>query len=195
MATAGRILTGFSKPYVATYAASGTTVTYSGCVLLGRGVNVSVEASDAGDDNIFYADNQAAETVAGIFGGGTATLTIDGLIDSTRKLILGLPNADQDGWTAYGDDMSVPYVGIGFIARYQAEGTSTYVPYVLTKAKFSVPSDSAATQEDSIDWQTTELTANLLRDDTTNHNWKLIGQEYASEALAETALTAKLGLT
>lgn len=192
---AGRVTTGFSKPYVALYASSGTTVTYSSCTQLARGVNVSVEAGEASNDNVFYADNQTAETLAGFFSGGTVTLTVDGLIDTTRKMILGLPAKDSDGFYHYGDGMAVPNVGIGYIARVQSDSVVSYVPTILTKAKFNVPTQAAATQEDEIDWQTEELTAVLMRDDTGTHDWKLVGEGYATEALAEAAMVAKLGGT
>ena len=43
MAAAGRVVTGFSKPYVAKYNVSGSTVTYSDGMKLARGVDVSIE--------------------------------------------------------------------------------------------------------------------------------------------------------
>ena len=195
MAANGRVCTGFSKPYVALYAASGTTVTYSSCTALARGVEVSVEAEEASDANNFYADNVLAESISGVFSGGTATLTVDGLLDATRKLIYGLPTADSLGWTHFGDSQSVPYVGIGFVTRYMSDGVTSYVPTILTKAIFQAEPQAAATQEDEVDWQTTELTATLLRDDSANHDWKLIGAAQTTEALAESAITAFLGAT
>ena len=185
MAAAGRVCTGFSKPYVALYSASSGTVTYSSGALLGRGVEVSVEAEEASEANNFYADNVIAESISGVFSGGTATLTVDGLLDATRKLIYGLPAADGDGWTHFGDSQSVPYVGIGFVTRYMSEGVTSYVPTILTKAIFQAEPQEAATQEDEVEFQTTELTATLLRDDSDNHDWKMIGAPQTSEALAE----------
>ena len=73
MAAAGKVCTGFSKPYVAKYAAAGGTVTYSDAQVLARGVEVSLEV-ESGDANNFYADNIAAETIAGAFTSGTLTL-------------------------------------------------------------------------------------------------------------------------
>lgn len=188
MAAAGRVCTGFSKPYVALYAVSNGTVVYGSGQLLARGVEVSVEAEDASEANNFYADNVIAESISGVFSGGTATLTVDGLLDATRKLIYGLPAADGDGWTHYGDSQSVPYVGIGFVTRYMSEGVTSYVPTILTKAIFQAEPQEAATQEDEIEFQTTELTATLLRDDSANHDWKMIGEPQTSEALAEAAI-------
>lgn len=189
----GRVATGFSMPYVALYAANEGTVTYSNAMPLARGVDVSIEA-ESSDDNIFYADNQQAETAAGSFTGGTVTLTVDGLKDDAAKMILGLPAASE-GWTAYGDEATIPYVGIGFIVRYQEDQVVTWVPVVIAKATFSMPNLEAATQEDEIDWQTQELEATIMRGDDANHNWKFVGTAQTTEALALAALQAKLGVS
>lgn len=190
---AGKVTTGFSKPYVAVYAASGGTVTYSNGTLLGRGREITITAEST-DDNIFYADNVAAENDGGRFTGGTASITIDGLLAETRKLIYGLPTA-QDGWTDFGDDMVIPYVGIGGIIRRMSDGVTTYVPVVLTKCRFNIAEDAAATQEESIDWQTEELEASIFRDDSANHVWKKIGDDQTTEAAAEAAIKTLFGIS
>ena len=193
MAAAGKVTTGFSLPYVALYANSGGTIVYSSGQKLARGVNVSI-APDSSSDNKFYADNVVAETEAGKFTGGTVTLTVDGLKPAARKLVFGLP-ASTGGWTEFGDDMAVPYVGIGFIARQQSDGTETFTPVVLAKCKFDLPTDEAATQEESISWQTESLTAQIHRADDSNHVWKFLGDEYSTEATAEAALKTKLSIS
>ena len=190
---AGKVTTGFSKPYVAVYAASGGTVTYSNGTLLGRGREITITAEST-DDNIFYADNVAAENDGGRFTGGTASITIDGLLAETRKLIYGLPTA-QDGWTNFGDDMVIPYVGIGGIIRRMSDGVTTYVPVVLTKCRFNIAEDSASTQEESIDWQTETLEASIFRDDSSNHVWKKIGDDQTSEAAAEAVIKTLFGIS
>ena len=199
MSAAGKVCTGFSMPYVAKYSNVGSVVTYSGVMQLARGVSVSLSL-DTTDDNVFHADNVSAETAAAIFTGGTATLTVDGLLAEAEKFILGLPETtkvtaggDQVDVSHYGDGMEIPYVGIGFVVRYQSGGVVTYAPVVLTKARFQQPGLDAATQEESIDWQTQELTATLMRDDTTNHDWKLVGADQPTEAAAEAVLKAILG--
>ena len=191
MAANGRVITGFSQPYVAVYSESGGVVSYASGQILARGVSVDLSI-DAADDNNFYADNVVAESATGQFGGGTVTLTVDGLFTAAEKLILGLPTADGDGWTAYGDAASIPYIGLGFIVRYMSDGVTTYVPVILTKVKFSMPNLSANTQEDGIDWQTQELTATIMRDDTSDHNWKYVGAGQATEAAAATMISTKL---
>ena len=185
----GRVITGFSLPVVAEYSESGGTVTYANQAPLARGVSVDLSV-DASSDNIFYADNQEAENLSGSFAGGTVTLTVDGLKTAAAKLILGLPAADTDGWTHYGDSQSIPYVGLGFIVRYMEESNTTYVPVILPKVMFANDSLAAATQEAEIDWQTTELTAAIYRDDTANHDWKIVGAGVDTEAAATAAITA-----
>ena len=197
MAAAGKVLTGFSLPYVALYTMSTTTsdtVIYSSGQKLARGVSVSLEP-EVGDDNKFYADNLIAETAPGMMNGGTVTLTVDGLLESAEALVLGLPTSDANDWYHYGDSMNIPYVGIGFVCRYQSDGVNSYVPVVLTKARFQTPSLSANTQEEEIEWQTQELVANLMRDDTSNHDWKLMGEEQSTEALAESMIKSLFNIT
>lgn len=148
-----------------------------------------------GDDNKFYADNLVAETAPGLMTGGTVTLTVDGLLETAEKLILGLPASDDNDWYHYGDSMEVPYVSIGFVCRYQSDGVVSYTPVVLTKARFQTPSLSANTQEEDIEWQTQELVADLMRDDTANHDWKVVGEAQTTEALAEGMIKAFLDIT
>lgn len=190
---AGKVTTGFSKPYVAVYAVSGSTVTYSSGTLLGRGREITITAEST-DDNIFYADNVAAENDGGRFTGGTVSITIDGLLAETRRLIYGLP-ATTGGWTDYGDNMVIPYVGIGGIIRRMSDGVTTYVPVVLTKCRFNISEDAASTQEESIDWQTEELEASIFRDDSSNHVWKKIGDDQTTEAAAEGVIKTLFGIS
>ncbi len=190
----GRVCTGFSKPYVAKYSESSGTITYSNGQILARGVEVNIEPSTP-DENIFYADNVAAESAPGVFTGGTLTLTVDGLLDASEKLLYGLPNAGTDGLVPYDDDMAIPYVGVAFIARYQSAGVVSYVPVILTKCRFKEHNVTAATQEENIEWQTEELTADILRDDSTKHVWKYVGEGEDSEADAESVIKTKFNIT
>lgn len=190
---AGKVLTGFSKPYVALYSASGTTITYTSGQLLARGVDVSI-SPEASEDNVFYADNIEAENVNGMLTGGTVDLTVDGLLTAAERLIMGLPAA-VDSWTAYDDDQTVPDVGIGFICRYMSDGVTTYVPIVLPKCQFTQLETEAATQEDEIDWQTQSLSATIKRADDAKHSWKFVGADQTTEAAAEALIKTKLGIS
>lgn len=201
MAAAGKVCTGFSKPYIAKYTVSGGVVSYTDGQILARGVEVEISV-DSADNNVFYADNQSAEAVSGTFTSGELTLTVDGLLASAEELLMGLPSPTVEtvttGVTAnvwsYDDNIDTPYVGFGCIVRYMSDGTTYYTPMMLTKTKFNTPSINAATQEDEIDWQTQELSATIMRDDTSDHCWKKIGQDQTTEAAAEQIVKYFLGL-
>ena len=195
---AGRVLTGFSMPYVATYSASGSTITYTGVSQLARGVSVAI-AIESGDGSTFYADNVAAEGTGGVFTGGTVTLTVDGLKDAARKLIEGLANptevtvgSDTVDVYSYDTDQVIPYVGLGFVARYMENGVTTYVPVVLTKCQFDVDGMEAATQAESVEFQTQELTATIMRDDSAKHCWRKIAEAQETETAAVAVITTLL---
>lgn len=194
----GRVITGYSMPKVAIYSYEGNAVTYTGLMALARGVSVSmdVETSDSSD---FYADNVLAESAGGRFTGGTVTLTVDGLKDAARKAIQGLPTettvtvgSESVKVLEYDDRQAAPYVGIGFVVRYMENGITSYVPVVLTKCVFDVDTIEAETQEDAIDFQTSELTATIARDDTANHTWRRIGEGQTTEAKAVAVIDAML---
>lgn len=191
---AGKVCIGFSKPYVALYSASGNTITYTSGQQLARGVSVTA-SPETTDDNNFYADNIVAETEAGTFTGGTINLTVDGLLAQAEKLIMGLPAPGENGLTAYGDDMAIPDVGIGFIAMYQSAGVISYTPVIFPRAAFNLLENSANSKEDSVDWQTQELTANIKRAEDAKRNWKYVGGELETEAAAEAVIKTFLSIT
>lgn len=190
MSAAGKVLTGFSLPYVAKY----TTGSYSNLQKLARGVDVTI-SPEASEDNKFYADNHEAENANGVLTGGTVDMTVDGLKTAAERFIMGLPTAASDGFTAYDDDQNIPYVGIGYIARYMSDGQETFVPTLIVKAKFNQIESNAATQEEEIDWQTQALSAQIYRGDDAKHTWKFVGSDYSSESAAESALIVKMGGT
>ena len=187
MSAVGKVVIGFSLPWVAKYSESGGVVTYSNAQRLARGVSVSAE-TDSSDNNNFYADNIIAESDAGTFSGGTVTLTVDGLFQDAEKLIQGLQAANTAGFLVYDDNQAAPYVGIGFVIKYMSEGVTYYTPVIFTKTRAGQLSISAETQGESIDWQTAEVPFSIFKDDTSAHAWKMIGGDLADEATAEAAI-------
>lgn len=197
----GKVITGYSKPYVALYNPNDGIPTYENGMPLARGVDVSLE-SESGDSTNFYADNITAESVGGVFTGATVTLTVDGLKPAARKLIMGLPEdstIEVDGNEVtvmdYDNRQQIPYVGIGFIVRFMEQGVTTYTPYVLPKCAFNVDGLSAATQEEEIEFQTTELEATVMRDDSEYARWQRIAADQTTEKDAEAVVKALLGIT
>ena len=170
--------TGYRHPMIAEYAVNNGSVTYTNLASLGRGVSMSWDV-DVADSNNFYADDVIAESIGGFFQSGSGTAVIDGLDEATAKTILGLAATRTE--TIGGSSVVVqgygnatpPYLGLGFIRREMMEGTTYYKPVIFPKVRFSMPSGSAATQEEDIDWQTQELAFTIFRDDTSNAEWKI----------------------
>lgn len=193
----GKVITGYSQPIVAKYTFSSNTISYSNTTPLARGVEVQMEV-ETGDATNFYADNTIAEAVAGQFNGATATFTVDGLKDTARNLIAGLVTSGSitvtSGTTVatkvYDDLQVIPYVGIGFVVRYMENGVTTYAPVIFPKAQFSPESLNAATQGESVEFQTTELQATIMRADDANHSWKVVAEDQTTEAAAVAAINA-----
>ena len=134
---------------------------------------------DGDEDNILYADNGPAES-AKQFSGGTMTITTDDILPTAGAAILGLTlkSITNEGITTatpqemvFGEDQVIPYLGFGVVIKKQQSNTVKYMGLVLPKIQFSNPGISAVTQGETIDWQTPELTATIMRDDTAAHNW------------------------
>ena len=192
----GKVITGYSKPIIAKYSFSDNTISYSNKTPLARGVEVDMEV-EIGDATNFFADNTISESVAGQFNGATATFTVDGLKDTARNLIAGLVtsktmivNSSTVSAKVYDDLQVIPYVGIGFVVRYMENGVTTYAPVILPKAQFSPESLKAATQGESVEFQTTELQATVMRADDANHSWKVVAEDQTTEAAAVAVIEA-----
>lgn len=204
----GQVVTGFSFPVVALYSESGGTVTYSDGMDLARGVSLDPDIETADEDNVFYADNRSAESVPRRFKRGSLGLTVDGLLVAAEQLIMGLPasatssvkigtaqDAPEIDVTDYNDDQDIPYVGVGAVVRSQSKGTELYRAVVYTKCRFEQFDVPAATQEEEIDWQTTELNAALHRDDTAKHTWLRKSEFLETELEAYNAVRVMLGMS
>lgn len=190
---------GLSKPYYAKYSNTGTSVTYTGCKQLAKAVEFSMEL-EGGEDNILHADNGPAES-AKQFSGGTMNITTDDIMPEEAADILGLTlqtvtnesiTTSQPKELIFGEAQVIPYLGFGVIVKKQKDNVIKYMGLVLPKIQFSNPGISAVTQGETIDWQTPELTATIMRDDTAAHNWC----RYAlldSEADAEAYIKGLLG--
>lgn len=185
---------GLSKPYVAKYSANGGTPSYSGGILLAKAVEMNIEIESA-SDNDFYADNEIAETES-TFSNGTLTFTPDDLDQTSIAFILGMTETKVDGGTelVYDNTQNPPYLGFGAIIKKQKAGALKWRAIVLPKIKFNNPADAATTQGESIEWQTTELTASINRDDSEKQVWKREAT-FDTEAAAEAYIKTKLGIT
>lgn len=204
---AGQVVTGFSFPIVALYQNEGGSVSYTGGMDLARGVSMEPDVATSGDENIFYANNRSAETAQRRFRNGSLKLTVDGLLTAAEKLIMGLGAAaastvtvgsGQDAKTVnmtdYGEGQEIPYVGVGAVVRSQSNGVELFRAVIYTKCRFEQFNLPAETEGENIDWQTTELNAQLNRDDTAKHNWQRVSELLETELEAYNVVRSVLGL-
>lgn len=201
----GQVVTGFSYPVVALYSLNTAgTVVYSSGRDLARGVKIDPQLETTDDDNSFYANNRVAETAQRRFRSGTLGLTVDGLLIDSEKLIMGLSTGAVSTVTVgtgktvtmidYGDAQDIPYVGVGAVVRSQSNGVELYRAVVYPKVRFEQFALPAETQGEEIDWQTTELSAKISRDDTSNHNWQRVSEVLETELEAYNTVRVLLGL-
>lgn len=192
---------GVSKPYYAKYSFTDNKVSYSGGGVMGKmtELEISIETSE---DNNLYADNTVAETDQS-FSNGSLTASTDDLSQAVTKDLLGVVEqaldeipgvADTDVKELIFDDRQVtPYLGCGFIIKKRRNHVDLWRAIVLTKVMFSVPSDSATTQGESIEWQVPELTGTIMRDDGETHMWKREAT-FSTEAQAEAYIKHRLNI-
>lgn len=178
---------GLSKPYIATYVNNNGTVTYSARTVLGKYTNLDLSL-DSADENILYADNGPAESDSQ-FSGGTVTVTTDDLLAAAFKTALGLTEqaisttvtTATPKWMVFDDSQNAPYFALGGVIKKKANGAYKWVCFVLEKIKFRNPDLSVATQGETIEWQTPELEATILRSDASGHPWFRMSTELDSE--------------
>ena len=194
---------GVSKPYygIYNYNAEENTVTYTQGGVMGKATEVNIEIETSEDNNL-YGDNAIAETDRQ-FTGGTLTNSTTDLSQSVSRVILGLVEQVLESIPGvtdvnvreliYDDRQVTPYLGVGFIIKKKVNGAIRWRAVILTKVMYSVPSDAATTQGESIEWQTPELTGTIMRDDTENHMWKREAT-FTTETQADAYLKKRLGV-
>lgn len=192
---------GASRPYYAIYNANNGAPTYSGGGLMGALVEFNFDLEST-DNNNFYADNKVQESQRR-FTNGTVTVTPDDLSQEVSAALMGItptPITGIEGVTdesatelIWDDNQDSPYLGIGLIEKKVKDGEDKWRAIILTKVIFDIPSDAAVTEGEEIDWQTTELTGSILRNDSTTHVWKR-ETTLGTEAEADAYLRARLNI-
>ena len=193
---------GLSKPYYAVYSAAENVVTYANGAVMGKATEANIEINTS-DNNNLYGDNAIAETDRQ-FTSGTLTLSTTDLSQEVSKAILGLKEETLDSITGvtdedvseliYDDTQAIPYLGVGFIVKKVVNGVTMWRGIVLTKVMFSIPSDAANTQGETITWQVPSLTATIMRDDSATRMWKREAT-FTTEAQAEAYIKDRLSIS
>lgn len=197
----GGVRIGFSEPYVAIYSHNGNDISYANGQKMARGVSVNM-TSGSNNSSKFFADNVEAESAAGKFTGGTLALRVDGLTLEADKLMRGLPAATSltvgtETVQVYvdNDDAETPYVGVGYIEKWQYEGVQSYRPVVIYKCKLATPDEGAQTETETENWQTQNLTFDVVRSDKAKRDWRLRGEHQETEAAALAVIKQVLNIT
>ena len=186
---------GLSKPYIAPYTNNGTTVTYGTPALLGKAVNLNLNLN-SGSDNVLYADNAPAES-DNQFSGGTVGVQTDDLLADVYAAVLGLAEEAVPAgtgiptgakWIVFDDDQDTPYLALGGIVKKKVSGAIKYMAVIFDKIQFMNPNLAVATQGATIEWQTPELSGNIMRSDNEKHSWQRHSTLCDSEAEAEAVL-------
>lgn len=193
---------GLSKPYYAVYSAAENVVTYANGAVMGKATEANIEINTS-DNNNLYGDNAIAETDRQ-FTSGTLTLSTTDLSQEVSKAILGLKEETLDSITGvtdedvseliYDDTQAIPYLGVGFIVKKVVNGVTMWRGIVLTKVMFSIPSDAATTQGETITWQVPSLTATIMRDDSATRMWKREAT-FTTETQAEAYIKDRLSIS
>ena len=199
---AGAVVTGFAYPLVAKYAVAGGTVAYSDGMALARGVSIKPNIETYDKD--FFADDIVAESAQARFKSGDVALTVDGLLIAAERFILGVPTADVESLTVgsatvavtgYGTGQRIPYVGLGAVVTVQSNGVEYYFGVMYTKVRFKQFAVAAQTLGEEVDWQTTDLSAKLHRDDSAKHYWQRVTELLETKLEAYNAVRVLLGMS
>ena len=154
--------------------ANGVVTGYAGVKTMGKAISASFEPNTP-DDNPLYANNAVAENDSSGASGGTLTLTLDRLTQEAAADLYGLtvedvevtvgdtPGTQVEGTALKytGNEQSAP-VGVAFIRQNQVDGVRNHEVILYRRATFSMPSDSAQTMGESIEWQTPEIEASVM---------------------------------
>jgi len=157
---------GMRHPVVATLASHtpGAEPTYGAGMVVGHAIagNLTITRNSNplhGDDTIVEDDNSVTAM--------SLELGVDDLDTPVREYMLGLVKKSTGSGqssvdTYYDTDASAPYVGLGYIRVRRLDGVTKYEGVWYYKAMFSEESESSATKNESIEWQTPTVTGRCM---------------------------------
>lgn len=159
----------FYKPCVKK---DGVVTGYSGTTkLLGKAIEANFTPNTP-SENPLYANNSVAENDNSNGSGGSLSLTLDRMTLETMADLYGTTVEDVEVTvgeetvsgkeiTFAGTETSVP-VGTAYIKLHQEDGTERYEVLFYREGTLSRPEDSARTMEDTVTWQTPQVTVSVV---------------------------------
>lgn len=181
---------GLSKLVVAKYSATDNVVTYTNPAVQEKLAEYSVEVEVAEPNNL-YLDNDVAESDGGTFAGGTINLTTGDLSNETSKSFFNAQEAEitvgdkKIKEIIFNDKVEPQELGVGVIELHQVNNQEFYRGVWLDRVKFNIPSNAATTKGENVEWQTQEISGEIMRSAAPDHPWKHHADcETEEEALA-----------
>lgn len=162
----------------------GIVTGYNGAKTMGKAISASFTPNNP-DENILWANNGVAESDASGASGGSLSVVLDRLKQDAAADLFGLKVEDVSvtvaggsepvtgkGLKFKGNEQSAP-VGVAFIRQHQIDGNRNNHEVVLyRRATFAMPTESAQTSGDTIEWQTPEMNATVIgMEGDATHAW------------------------
>lgn len=185
---------GLSKPIIGLYHVEGAEVSYSDVAVVGKATKLDMTLEKQ-EEGIVYGDRGPVEA-CNEFCGGTIALGTDELSPDAMTKTLGATTDNIGGvnWIVFNDNQETPYVGLGAIMKKRIGGATKWVALVFPKILFQNFDEALVTQGETIEWNTPEIKAILMRDDTEKHEWRRISEPLDTEEKAEAAIYAFFGV-
>ena len=136
---------------------AGQAPVYDTGVVVGRAIGADVTFNRA--SNTLKADDVDAESDNSLTG-GTLRISVDDVADEVQAAILNQEMNTDGEYEELGE--ASPYVGIGYIRVRRLKGVTSYVAYWIFKSQLGINSESAATKQDTIQWQTPTLEGTMM---------------------------------
>ena len=173
---------------VATEDATTGALTYGTATKPAKAISFSFEPQVS--DAKLYADDAIAETDTAV-SGGTCTMGLDRLDETTRSNLLGHTLAVSGEETSNTNDVA-PAVGLGRVATLMQDGAIKYRAVFFPKVKFQEPSADNSTKGETTEFGTYEISGTVMPDASGNLRYM---QSFETEAAAVAYLKGKMGNT
>lgn len=154
---------GLRDLYYATITDSGTGVTYGAPSKIAKAISADLSVEYA--EGTLYADDAIDDSIRE-FSGGELTLNTNDLSPEVCAALLGQKKGSDNVVFSNADDVA-PEVAVGFKAK-KTGGKFAFI--WLYRIRFSVPSESYETKNDSITYKTPEITGKIMA--RSDGNWK-----------------------
>lgn len=135
----------------------GQAPVYDEGVVVGRAISADITYNRA--TNTLKADDVDAESDNSITG-GSITIGVDDIADEVQAAILAQEVNEAGEYEEINE--ADPDIGLGYIRVRRFKGVTSYVAYWIFKAQLGITSESAATKQDTIQWQTPTLSGSMM---------------------------------